>query len=440
MDPTRTIVFYGYLAGKERFRRLLEGLRRFARGVGWRIEAVPPMGSVATSSPLPARVASALPPLDAAAARAALARLRPAGFVVACSIPQNIPPVEVFGGAPVVWLDSHGSLRRAGPVVRTDNAAVAEAAFRELASSMPSAYAVSPYHFRRQWSDERVAAFVALCRAAGRPCHVFAQRYSDDIAERRPRRAAWAAALPDRVAVFAVNDFEARETARAFADARRSIPRSATIVGVDGFDTIPDDEYIPNVTISSVKLDYEQLGFLSARALAAQLGSAAAEGRRSQDRRGGPRVAQRRNDPTNQRSNDKTILVGPLLVERRQSTRGRGRRAPFVLDAVEAIRREAAAGLSAAELAARFPVSRNLFERRFREAMGHSVLDEILHVRLQAVQALLSRRDVAIGAVHGRCGFGSESELRGLFKARFGVSMRQWRAQHVREAHVLLKG
>ena len=33
-------------------------------------------------------------------------------------------------------------------------------------------------------------------------------------------------------------------------------------------------------------------------------------------------------------------------------------------------------------LAARFRVSRNLFDLRFREAVGHSPLDEILHVRL----------------------------------------------------------
>ena len=403
------LLYYGFVAGKERFLRKLDGVRRYARTLDWRVLAMPPRGMRRPSSPLPPRVAGALPPLDVAALRREIASLAPVACVVDCSIPENVPPPEVFGDVPVSWLDMADPLGpRRGAVVRHDGTAIARAAFRELSASLPSAFAVSPYHFRRKWSEERVAAFVALCRAAGRPCHVFAQRYSDDIAERRPRRAAWAASLPDRVAVFAVNDFEARETARAFADAHRSVPRSATILGVDGFDAIPVDEYVPVATVSSVKLDYEQIGFIAARAAA-------------------------------EADSDSDFAIGPLMVVRRQSTRGRGRRAPFVLDAVEAIRREAAAGLSAAELAARFPVSRNLFERRFREAMGHSVLDEILHVRLQAVQALLSRRDVAIGAVHGRCGFGSESELRGLFKARFGVSMRQWRAQHVREAHVLLK-
>lgn len=361
-----------------------------------------PRGMKRPLSPLPPRVAGALPPLDSAALRREISALDPAGCVVDCSIPEYVPPPGVFGNRPVVWLDNADPLRRRGAVtIGHDNMAIASAAFRELSSSLPSAYAVSPYHFRRKWSEERTNAFIKLCRTAGKRCYVFDQHYDDDIAERRPRRAAWAASLPDRVAVFAVNDFEAREMARAFADARRSVPRSATIVGVDGFDTIPYDEYVPSATVSSVKLDYEQLGFMAARAVA-EAGHAF------------------------------SLRIGPLMVVRRQSTSGRGRHAPFVLEALETIRREASAGLTAASLAARFPFSRNLFERRFREATGHSVLDEILYVRLQSVQALLLRSDVEIGAIAGRCGFGTESELRGLFRARFGISMRQWRAQHLR--------
>ena len=92
------------------------------------------------------------------------------------------------------------------------------------------------------------------------------------------------------------------------------------------------------------------------------------------------------------------------------------------------IRREACDGLSAATLASRFPCSRNLFERRFREAMGHSVLNEILHVRLQQVQVLLARPDVPIGTIADFCGFDSDRELRQLFLRRFRCSMRDWRA------------
>ena len=101
-----------------------------------------------------------------------------------------------------------------------------------------------------------------------------------------------------------------------------------------------------------------------------------------------------------------------------------------MIEAVETIRREACDGLTAAELAARFPVSRKHFERRFREATGHSVLDEILNIRLEQVQAYLLRRDIAIDAIAGLCGFGSEIELRRLFRRRFRSSMTEWRARN----------
>ena len=118
---------------------------------------------------------------------------------------------------------------------------------------------------------------------------------------------------------------------------------------------------------------------------------------------------------------------GPLLVERRQSTRGHGRREPWVLKAVEIIRREACDGLTVSALAAHFPGSRRLFEMRFREAMGHSALNEILQVRLARVFDLLARPDVPISAIADFCGFGCGYELRQLFRARTGMSLSDWR-------------
>lgn len=130
---------------------------------------------------------------------------------------------------------------------------------------------------------------------------------------------------------------------------------------------------------------------------------------------------------------DSTLSTfGPLLVVRRESTRGRGRRDPHVLQAVEIIRREACDGLTAAALAARVPGSRKHFERRFREAMGHSVLDEILDIRLQAALDMLSRQETAINVIADFCGFKTDRELRKLFRARFGTSMLEWRKWHLR--------
>ncbi len=64
--------------------------------------------------------------------------------------------------------------------------------------------------------------------------------------------------------------------------------------------------------------------------------------------------------------------------------------------------------------------------------MGHSVLDEILHVRLQKVCTLLSDTDTPIAAIAAFCGFKSDRDLRKIFLAREGISMLEWRRRHRR--------
>ena len=97
---------------------------------------------------------------------------------------------------------------------------------------------------------------------------------------------------------------------------------------------------------------------------------------------------------------------------------------------MELIRREACNGLTAREAMKGIKGSRRLFEMRFREAMGHSILDEILSVRLERVCHLLSSTDTPIGAMAAFCGFKSDIALSKLFRRRFGMSLLAWRRQN----------
>ena len=98
--------------------------------------------------------------------------------------------------------------------------------------------------------------------------------------------------------------------------------------------------------------------------------------------------------------------------------------------AVEIIRREACDGLTVAKLASRLPGSRSLLDIRFREAMGHSVFDEILQVRLERVFDLLRQPETPISAIADLSGFGSLRALDKLFRSRFGCSLRAWRKRY----------
>ena len=98
--------------------------------------------------------------------------------------------------------------------------------------------------------------------------------------------------------------------------------------------------------------------------------------------------------------------------------------------AVERIRREACDGLTARKVIEESPGSKRLFTLRFREATGHSVLDEIRHVRMEKVETLLLQTDTPIGAIADMCGWGSSVALQHFFHARTGMGMREWRRKN----------
>lgn len=76
-------------------------------------------------------------------------------------------------------------------------------------------------------------------------------------------------------------------------------------------------------------------------------------------------------------------------------------------------------------------VSRRNFDRRFREAVGHSANEEIISVRLAAA-CELPRGGTQITAIPDLCGAGCYRTLDAMFRTRFGMSMGLWRERHAR--------
>ena len=446
---------------------VLSGVRRYALARGWTVDI---LGWDETRT---------------GCLKALHSPTRPIGFIVEGSdLPPNLP-LRLQGGAPVVFFNGPRAPRDARFArLLIDEAAVARTAFRELSASLPPACAIVGYwRGRRNWSDDRAAAFRAAASEAALPCHAFSfldPRMADASGE-PARLATWLASLPRHCAVFAVNDETAAIVAKAARDARLNIPRDLTLLGADNDASICETSH---PMLSSIQMDFESMGYLAARMLAARMKGRAEhemkgraelgmKGRATRERKsaafaandgdhsfapkahasfggkaapsfGGatatlhcgeaapslpPSAASSLQAPD---GNDSVVAIGPLLAVRRESTGGRGRRETFILQAVEVIRREACDGLTVGALAARFPGSRRLFELRFREAMGCSALDEIQRVRMQKVFTLLASTDTPIGAIADFCGFRSDRALRKLFLAREGMSMAAWRRLHHR--------
>ena len=74
-------------------------------------------------------------------------------------------------------------------------------------------------------------------------------------------------------------------------------------------------------------------------------------------------------------------------------------------------------------------MSRSLLDLRFRQVRGNSVLKEILEVRLAEVRRQLTKTDHTILQIGRDCGFNDPDNLKRLFRSRYGMSMRQFRAR-----------
>ena len=352
---------------------------------------------------------------------------RPIGCIVDWSGKVPDTTLSFFGRLPVVHIDTASGLR--GPIaqlaVSGDENAVVRMALQELSANRPASFATVEYQWHEHhaslgWSSVRAKTFHALAAEMGRPCAIFRTRVSETLEERAARLAAWLKRLPLPCGIFAVNDGTAYQVRAACRAAYLSVPRDISIIGVDNDPGLCEDE---KPFLSSIQLDFERAGFLAARMRGERIAQAASDKRRCMRQPPASRVSPEKPAP---------VTFGPLMAVRRKSTSGRGRCEPRILKAVEIIRAEACDGLTAEALAARFDGSRKHFERRFREAMGHSVLDEILHVRLERVRTLLATTEMPVSAIADFCGFGTDRELRWLFRKRTGLSLRQWRADHVK--------
>ena len=362
----------------------LAGIRRYAAARGWNVESLSRQRSRAAMVP------------------SLLARHRPLGCIVEGAGRWDDLPPSLFGRTPVVYVDVLDETVCGNcPRIILDPVLVARDAMRELSAGRPSCYAAVGFVRPHEWTRERIRAFAALAEAQGAECRVLEARRGEDVDSYIGRINRWVPQLPKGCAVFAVQGPTARNVAAAASAAFRSIPRDLSLLCTIGMEkwSIP-----PPQGISIIQFDFERIGFLAARMLDEWM-----HGRRA------PRSVER---------------MGPLYVVRKESTRGRGRHEPRIMEAVEMIRSEACDGLTARDLAGRFPGTRRLFDMRFREAMGHSVLDEILHVRMDKAFTLLAQTDTAIGAIPGLCGFGSDSDLDIHFRKRCGMSMRNWRKRN----------
>ena len=358
------------------------GTHRIAKTLGWRIQTVDAVDGAFPNVP---RI---------------LEFWNPDGVIVDCGGLTAPVPIRDFGACPVIFI---GRRARAGENIFTtceDLRATGILAARELLSQNFHDYAFVGYPERRFWSDERERAFREAVLMNGKRFHGFTHHVCrDDPLTRAANLRTWLKSLPKPCGLFAANDLVAKEVANTCAAESIDVPREIAILGVDNDETICERS---SPRLSSIAMDFEQSGIIAMRMLVARLHS--------------PRMK-----PANR-------TFSPLMVVRRESTRAKAGDNGDVAKAVAFIRQYACEGLRAADVVKRMSGSRRLAEIRFRAALGHSILDEILAVRLERANELLKNRSLSVQAIANFCGYASESSFHRIYRKTFGHSPRQSRS------------
>jgi AraC-like DNA-binding protein len=102
---------------------------------------------------------------------------------------------------------------------------------------------------------------------------------------------------------------------------------------------------------------------------------------------------------------------------------------PIVQRALEIIWTHGNCPMSVSDIARQLPVTRRTLDRRFVEATGHSVLEEINACRLSRAKRLLMETELPVKTVAHLAGFNSTERMRVLFVEREGSSPTEYRKQ-----------
>ena len=290
------------------------------------------------------------------------------------------------------------------PRVSIDNPAVARLAYEHLVAKglRQFAYIGDP---RFIWSRQRGEDFAARVRAGGSVCSLYSPAKhktpppgSDAEAA---QIAAWLKRLPKPVGIFACYDGRAQQVLEACQVIEAQVPDQVSVIGVDNDEIVcelctpPLSSVLPNARLTG----YEAAEMLSRMMRGEKLAS-------------------------------QTRYVEPIRVVERQSTDAVAVADPKIAAAVRFIHEHACEGINVSNILRAVPMSRTLFEQRFKRLLGHTPHQHILNKKIERARSLLIESELPITLVAELAGFDSASYLSTVFRRECGVSPYAYRAAH----------
>jgi len=326
----------------------------------------------------------------------------PVGCIAECGSDLNEYRPEIFGSIPTVYLDRDPSLsQKIRFSVNANLKKSAEVAARELLTLDFSDYAFVGFPLPLFWSKEREKTFCESIQLNGRRCHVFDCDGKTGLSRLTALRK-WIRNLPKPCGILTAYDGTAEELLGACLQENIRVPEDFAVIGIDNNEEICENT---KPTLTSVCPDFEKAGFLCAELLDLQLRNPNVPGQ--------------------------TRTFDILGIVKRKSTTILRRTDTRVTDAIEFIRQHACDGICVDDVVHEMGCSRRTAEMRFTDLMGHTIQTEIRNVRMARVFTLLRNPTQNIEGIAHLCGYESDSTLRYAFKAKTGLSMREWRRKNL---------
>jgi LacI family transcriptional regulator len=255
----------------------------------------------------------------------------------------------------------------------------------------------------RGWSGRRERTFRDYLAQQGFVPYVYPppRLKRDRVWEREQSfLARWMNRLPTPIGVFACDDDRGREVLEACKLAGLSVPEDIAVVGVDNDEVFCE---LADPPLSSVALNAETAGYRAAALLDAMMHG------RGQKRQ--------------------KIVVDALGVVTRRSTDIVAVDDEDVVKALQFIRRTQGRDISVDRVADEVVMSRRSLEKRFREVIGRTVLEEIQLMRLERAKRLLLETTYPISKVAEIAGFGSTGYFIQFFHKQTGKTPRRYRVE-----------
>ena len=305
--------------------------------------------------------------------------------------------IERQGPLPVV------TVRRdpGGPslsLVSEDAAVVAGLAIQHLRAAGLEQFAMAGFPEGQPASDRLEAA---LTEASGAPLAGTLRRDMKEPSAWVDAASQWLLSLPRPVGVLTFHDQFGEWVMEAAGVAGLAVPSDVAVLSIHNDETVC---YFTAPTLSSIDLDFEQLGYQAAALLDQLLATGLPD------------------KPVHWR-------VPPRGVIERGSTDRREGFDPALSEAIRYIDAQLEDGVTVDGVAEAMGMSRRWLERRF-DAIGISPRRFIEQRRLDRARELIVGTDAAIVSIASQLHFSSAARLSAAFRQRFGTSPHEYRLSH----------